>query len=204
MLPTVQLDPSLLNTAKNMVAKIVFNGSTAQKQDTARTVRTTYEFGYNYMAMKQGNNSFTEIPCFLKNLCSETVRAFNHAGQNLLPPPETFTNCIISIYDPGFKLQPHVDDHAAKMRAKGKGGYYFGDNVIGIVLKADTQGALYFIESPDDSEPAYNAAQAQQLQEQDGMAFLMNGKLRSEPYYHGVSDIKDQRISVTFRTVHFE
>jgi hypothetical protein len=171
MLPTVQLDQSMIDMTRNLVVRTVFNTNAVQRQETAQTIRTTYEFGYNYMAMKRGDFSFTQIPLFLKNLCAETIQAFNSAGQNSLPSPEDFTNYIISIYQPGFKLQPHVDDHATKMRSKGKSGYYFGDDVIGVVLKADTQGALYFIESPDDDDPVYDATRAPPLQERDGMAF---------------------------------
>jgi hypothetical protein len=42
-----------------------------------------------------------------------------------------------------------------------------------------------------------------ELDETKGLGFLLTGKLRYKPYYHGVSKVKKQRISVTFRTVEF-
>jgi hypothetical protein len=41
------------------------------------------------------------------------------------------------------------------------------------------------------------------LNEEVGTVYLLNGKYRRQPYFHGVSKVKDLRISVTFRSVIF-
>jgi hypothetical protein len=202
-LPMVVLDEGIIARTKDNLVRHVFGSGAKRDQRSRHTVRTTYEFGYNYAAMENGDFSFTPIPVFLKHLCAEAIRVFGTKNKEL-PPAEAFTNYIVSNYLPGFKLQAHVDEHEGKPKKDGSAlKYYFGENVLGVILKADRKGRLYFIKSPQNRHPRYDAEKAIPLPERAGLAFSLCGLFRREPYYHGVSEIADHRISVTCRTVHF-
>src|SRR5262249_11457518 len=96
------------------------------------------------------------------------------------------------LYGPGCILRPHIDINDSVGKERGY-NFRFGPDLVGVILKADSKGSLYFLDEHDKEVP---------LPEHDGAAFLLNGPTRDH-FKHGVSSIADSRLSVTYRTVEF-
>jgi hypothetical protein len=199
MIPTAKLDQQNINQV--IMHLNHYKKSTAAKlQNTNATLRETYNFGYDYFAMTRGDYSSTEIPNFLTDLCQHCIGSFgnpNHLGNY-----QEYNNVIVSMYYEGYCLEPHVDVDINDQITDGqKVDFYFGENVLGVVLVADSEGKFYI--SEDSSENYPNKSIFSYLDEEEGTVFLLQGKYRRYPYLHGVSKVKNKRISVTFRTVYF-
>jgi hypothetical protein len=67
-----------------------------------------------------------------------------------------------------------------------------------VVLQHYVTGQFYITRSPYAEEEKLI-----ELNEETGTAFLLSGDMRHKPHYHGVSEVTDLRISVTYRTVAF-
>jgi hypothetical protein len=198
MIPTAKLDQQTVNqviTHLNHYKK----HTKAQLQNTTNTLRETYNFGYDYFAMTNSDYSTTEIPSFLTELCQRCIEFF--ADSNLEKYQE-YNNVIVSMYYAGYQLEPHIDVDLNDQITDGKKvDFYFGESVLGVVLVPDIEGKFYISEASSDNNPSKPMFKA--LEEEQGTVFLLQGKYRRYPYLHGVSKVKNKRISVTFRTVYF-
>lgn len=163
-------------------------------QNSRRTNRNTREYGYSYFKMEKGDFSYTPPPEFLKALGIEICLALGH-------PPREFTNIILSIYEEGFHLSPHIDTNSSDPHHK---GYYFDENVYGIIIENDPTGHLYFIHDDVNSIPSLDSIPIYSLEEKPGTIFCLQESYRKAPYFHGVSKVSKQRISITFREVVFD
>lgn len=168
----------------------VLEGELAHQND-GRTNRLTKEFGYSFFKMERGDFTYTAPPPFLQELGYKVCEALDH-------PPKDFTNFIISLYEEGYILEPHVDVACSDPYH----GFYFDERVYGVILEIDPEGHLYFIKhegnepAPLDGRPVYS------LNEIPGMVFSLEGELRNAPYHHAVSRVANRRVSLTFRVVH--
>ncbi len=191
MIPTAKLDQQNINQV--MVHLNHYKKHTPAKlQNTTNTLRETYNFGYDYFSMTNGDYSTTEIPSFLTDLCQQCIESF---ADSKLGNYQEYNNVIVSIYAAGYHLEPHVDVDINDQTTDGKKvDFYFGENVLGVVLVPDVEGKFFIAEASSDAKSS--------LDEEAGTVFLLQGKYRRHPYLHGVSKVKNQRISVTFRTVH--
>lgn len=180
----------------------VSDGHRAVHQQTSTTNRVTLDYGYSFPAMRQGHLERHIPPQALTMLYNE-IAARLKADHPDLAIADNFDNCIISTFSQGHKVELHVDaNDAQKNRERGGLAFEFGDVIIGVVLRADTRGRLYFQHS-EDGKPEFDPEKAIYINEEDGLIYCMQGDVRHEPWYHGVSDIADERISLTFRTVRF-
>ena len=105
---------------------------------------------------------------------------------------------ILSYYGPGFHLEPHVD---VNIDNRENDPFYFNEKVYGIVIEPDEEGNLYFVKWDEEGLPPLGLEPVYNLSEKVGSVFCLEGPFRHQPYFHGVSDIKNRRISITFRTV---
>jgi len=160
-------------------------------QDTVRTQRKTREYGYSFFQMMNGNFTYAQPPEFLNELGKEVCKALGR-------PEIQFTNFILSLYEPGFHLEPHVDMDKSGFQNH---GFCWGEEVFGVIIEPDVTGHLYYVKyEGDDSVPPLNLNHVYELEENAGTVFMMKGKFRHAPYNHGVSEVSRHRISVTFRT----
>lgn len=163
-------------------------------QNDSRTQRDTRQYGFSFFKMLSGDFSYLPPPQFLQELGFEICKAFGHT------PPDEFTNIILSVYKKGFHLEPHVDVNSENLY--GSAPFYFGELIYGIVIEPDPTGHLYFAKwegeglvPPLDVEPVYS------LEEQAGTIYCLKGDFRKTPFFHGVTTVSNERISITFRTV---
>lgn len=171
-------------------------------QQGVYTNRKTDTFGYDYFKMADGDFTFTPIPEVLTKLCDKIHKAFAATGYNV-SGCDNYKNVIVSYYEQGYQLEPHIDVDSIYKSTNGKPvNFYFGEDILGVIVEADTQGGLYFVQSDDAAKVRQPHQQAiYSLEEAPGLAYLLTGKLRHAPYYHGVSAIQRSRMSITFRTV---
>lgn len=162
-------------------------------QDDGRTKRGTIEYGYSFFALESCDRSFRSIPSFFQDLGEIVCKELGHFAPQ-------FTNVILSVYNEGFHLEPHedVNDQMEEKRC-----YYFGNQVYGIVIEADSIGHLYFVKDEVNRIPPLDLPKIFEVKEEDGTVYCLTGDYRKFPYFHGVSKVGNKRISVTFRTVEF-
>ncbi len=86
-------------------------------QDDGRTRRDTREYGFSFFKMLEGGDSYDPPPLFLQELGRDICRVLGHE------PPSEFNNIILSYYEKGFYLEPHVDSDL-----------YFSERVYGIII----------------------------------------------------------------------
>lgn len=164
--------------------------------------RTTLNFGWNFVELEENHKVYIELPDVLKTLRSLVFKLFKDKiadGET----PETFNNAIVSIYETGHFLEPHIDCDFSRMKKKGL-CYSFGEAILGVIIEADEQGCLKFFFHDQEGKPNISQDSCIPIQEKSGMAFLIQGPLRYAPYYHGVSTVLKRRISITFRKVYFD
>lgn len=199
MIPTAKLDQQNIDQVITHLSHYKKH-TTARLENTKSTLRETYNFGYDYFAMTSGDHSATEIPSFLADLCQHCIESF--ANSNYLGNCQEYNNVIVSMYYAGYHLEPHIDVDVNDQMTDGKKvDFYFGENVLGVVLVPDVEGKFFISEASSDISP--NKPILSSLDEEAGTVFLLQGKYRRHPYLHGVSKVKNKRISVTFRTVYF-
>ena len=186
-MPTiVTVDAQFIDHARDMLGRGEHAGETTRASEHHREM---LEFGYGYQRLKQGDKSWTPIPDFLFQLCEESLKRLEMATGQKLPAASEYDNYIVSSYETGTRLRPHFD--VSQTTAK-YGGFYFGDPIVAVILKADTKGGLYF---------ETGSKTRMHVHETDGAAYLIDGDHRHK-YPHGV-DIETGRISVTCRRVIF-
>lgn len=188
-----EVENVLLQLNKNLSSGVI------HFQDTGLTVRKTCSFGYDFFSLIDNDKTFVEIPLYLQELCRSCIDAFP-ANFNL-GNAQNYLNVIVSFYNPGYVLEPHFDvDFSDRFIHDKHVDFYFGENVMGVILQADSQGRFYLLKSENNLQDRIPIVE---LNEDAGTVFLLQGVTRRKPYYHGVSLVAHSRISVTFRTVSF-
>lgn len=197
-------------------------------RQSSMTQRRTVEYGYHFQKLILDDIRTTQPPKILQDIYKKACAALSTQNPEIASSlPKDFNNVIISHYSPGDQLQPHIDvskryprlktvpmeKRGKKKRSGGKerrpqkrelnNPFYFGENVIGVVIKADQQGGLYLQEMRPKEKPQFDAQRATHIDEDDGTIFLLAGDGRHAPWQHGVSPILEERISITFRDVKF-
>lgn len=195
IIPTGQLDATYADSISRSIKAYVIERSMRSQSDPY-TVRDTLTFGYDYFSLIEGRVQFTAIPEYLQELCQNCIEALDQKYN--LGSYQDYSNIIISVYREGYHLQPHVDVDPSEDAT-----FYFGENVVGVVLESDSEGQLYFVEATSEMDAAGKKPLVV-LPENNGLVYLLNGTARRKPYFHGVTTVKKTRISVTFRTVKFK
>lgn len=203
-----RLDPDFIALKKAEILRLLadYNGGL---QETDHTRRTTFEFGHSYHRLKKGDKRVEPMPRVLVELLVAAIEVLQPRADHPIPNAKAFKNCIISVYEQGDQLEPHPDINETKPRmfAGGKkGGYYFGEDIISIIIEADDTGRLYFVEPGPKGRGKKDDSEILPVDEQIGTVLLMSGDLRFA-LNHGVTQLKPdrprRRISLTFRTVEF-
>ncbi|MCI5052792.1 MAG: hypothetical protein MRY21_06640 [Simkaniaceae bacterium] len=192
-IPTAILDSYVLEQYSEKITQEL--EEQLSKQNDGRTLRCTREYGYSFFKLENGDRCYIPPPHFLQELGAHVCLALGEE-------PVVFTNIILSQYDEGFYLEPHVDV-ACDYRYKSS-DFYFDEKVYGLVIDADTTGALYFVKWEGVGRPPLDLKPIYSLEEEAGVVFCLKDQLRHFPYFHGVSKVKNHRITLTFRTVSFE
>ncbi len=163
-------------------------------QNDGRTHRDTREYGYSFFKMEQGDFSYTPPPAFLNELAAYVCKSL---GQE----PQEFTQIILSLYEEGFHLEPHVDAHSSYRYDR---RFYFDENVYGLIIEPDSTGHLYFVRDDLHSIAPLGLPPVYSLEEKTGTTYCLQGSYRNIPYFHGVSKVSKRRVSITFRNVTIE
>lgn len=190
-LPTGLISQQILDGCKSQIEQLLAADVTHQLD--SRTNRMTREFGYSYFKLEQGDHSYVEPPDFLQELGNQICIALEH-------PCRKFTNVIVSLYEKDYHLEPHIDVSLENAT----NGFYFSEEVYGIIIEADETGHLYFISHCGEGPPPLNADPVFSIDEKPGMVFCLQGPLRNAPFHHAVSTVTNRRISITFREVFFK
>ena len=200
--PTARIADEFIIAARRLLENEVLGVCAPELITTRTTKRDMYFFGYGtYSCLVNDDFSFTQIPKFLHTL-SEHARAQLEAKTGQRPGDASpFNNCIISAYEPGFKLAPHIDAHKSKPAMSQEGRIFYYDDILGVVVEADEEGKLYLLDTPNIRDIASGTARKHFIEEEDGTVYLLNGAERL--FYHGVSDIKRRRLSIVFTHLRF-
>lgn len=190
-LPAGRISQEILDACKPQVEQLLAMDVAHQKD--GRTNRMTREYGYSYFKLEQGDHSYHKPPEFLQELGNQICQALEH-------PARIFTNVIVSLYEKGYHLEPHIDVSLENAT----NGFYFSEEVYGIIIEADEAGRLYFISHCGEDPPPLNADPVYAVDEKPGTVFCLQGPLRHAPFHHAVSTVTNRRISVTFRQVFFQ
>jgi len=200
MLPTSKICHKSVEEILALIQRNLFaiNGNF---QNNTKTIRKTYSFGYDFFSLLDNDRTFVPIPDYLQELCRLSINSFSQ--QYDLGEVQDYSNVIISYYQSGYKLEPHVDVDFSHQFTDGKHvNFYYGENVIGVILQPDDNGRLYILKA-NDINTIDQGDKVLELQEEVGTTYLLTGKYRRKPYYHGVNTVNNSRITVTFRTVKF-
>jgi hypothetical protein len=141
--------------------------------------------------MENGDFSYSPPPEFFNELGHILCQSLGHA-------PQEFTNIILSSYEGGFHLEPHIDINSSDHPNK---DYYFDENVYGIIIEADATGHLYIALDEENMIPPLDLPHVYAVDERPGTVFCLQGRYRKAPYFHGVTKVSKRRISITFRRV---
>ena len=202
-LPRGVLPPLQVSIAQSFV-ELLLAQQRPLYQITAETNRMSYSFGYDYFRMEVGDYTYAPIPGPLQVLLREGLESLKAVAKVKNSNPQAYQSCIVSIYQTGGQLEPHVDvDSPKDTSLVNPRDFFFGDEVIGVILEADRDGKFYLLESKSEGPQSYDRNRAIYLDEEAGTVFLLSGPRRRAPFFHGVSPVKGRRISVTYRTVSF-
>ena len=170
-------------------------------QNSEKTSRKTYSFGYNYFSLLEKNRNYTLIPNYLYELCQACIDSF--PKEMNLGNAHDYKNAIVSFFEPGYCLEPHYDADVDRYSEGKMVDFHFGEHILGVILEADSRGKLYIVKTDNEAQ-RFNAKKILELDEKVGTTYLMTGAYRHKPYYHGVSLVSRFRVSVTFRTINFD
>jgi hypothetical protein len=160
----------------------------------AKHYRETIDFGKVFPALEEGCLTERPIPDFIAEIRNQLFQVFKHQiNENV--SAEDYDNCIITIYQPGNGIAPHIDRNFEWSSKNENRKYYFGESIIGLIVEPDTVQSLYF-ENPEVGEKSRFY-----LDEKPGSAFLFQGSLRNQ-WKHGLLPVERERISMTFRRVY--
>uniref|UniRef100_A0A7S4G1S8 Fe2OG dioxygenase domain-containing protein n=1 Tax=Eutreptiella gymnastica TaxID=73025 RepID=A0A7S4G1S8_9EUGL len=162
--------------------------------------RKTINFGWDFVGLERGEKTWIEFPEEIATLRDAVVAAL---APHAPGPGAQYDNVIVSIYGPGEGLQAHFDRDERADRGISR-IYYFGEQVLGVVLVPDEEGHLQYQHHPAKGEkPPPDSPVLFALPEEVGTCFCMQGQVRHWPYYHSVSAVAQKRVSLTIRTTHF-
>ncbi len=155
--------------------------------------RETIDFGKVFPALEEGRLEEKPIPPFIVEIRNQLFEKFKEKlDEN--DRPEDYDNIILTIYQSGDGIAPHIDRNLEwALRAEDR-KYYFGESIIGLIVEPDTLQSLFF------QNPALGEESRFYLNEEQGTAFLFQGELRHK-WKHGLLPIENRRISITFRKV---
>jgi hypothetical protein len=188
-LPMGQLSPQVLQEFQPKIRELL-DKADIHLQDDTRTKRKTLEYGYRFHNMVEKDFSYKIPPQLLIDLGDAVCDALHE-------PPESFSNYIVSLYEPGFQLEPHADADLSNLQEY---GFYFDEKIFGVIIEPDPSGSLYLAHyDGNDFPPPLDLNPRYPLPEKPGTVFVLKGEYRHKPYYHGVSGISKSRITVTFR-----
>lgn len=159
----------------------------------AKYYRETIDFGKVFPALEEGRVIERPIPPFVSEIRDRLFEVFQsrmHEGDRA----EDYDNCIITIYQSGDGIAPHIDRNLEWANKREERKYYFDESIIGLVIEPDSLQSLYF------ENPKVGEASRFYLDEKRGTAFLFQGPLRNE-WKHGLLPIAHRRVSMTFRKV---
>lgn len=159
----------------------------------AKYYRETIDFGKVFPALEEGHIIERPIPDFIAEIRNQLFHIFKNQIKEDATA-EAYDNCIITIYQSGNGIAPHVDRNFEWASKNEKRKYYFDDSIIGLIVKPDIVQSLYF-ENPNDEEQSRFY-----LKEKAGFAFMFQDSLRNE-WKHGLLPVTQERISMTFRRV---
>lgn len=174
-----------------------------------RTTRETWNFGnsFYHVAEESGLPEHFDPPQWLEELGRDVVQQY----AEFLPEGYTVDNYIVSVYEAGHELTPHFDfgrdntpHHNKYPYNKGDLKFYYDDYVFGLIVSPDSEGKLYWLyDSSEDSLPKTPQEPHFILDEKEGDTYFFKDNFRKHPWYHGVSKVKDRRVSITFRLTKF-
>jgi len=149
--------------------------------------------GKCFQLSKRGGLKKGPFPPFIVEIRNQLFEKFKEElDENDLP--EDYDNIILTIYQSGDGIAPHIDRNLEwALRAENR-RYYFGESIMGLIVEPDTMQSLFF------QDPAVGEESRFHLNEEQGTAFLFQGELRHK-WKHGLLPIENRRISITFRKV---
>ncbi len=159
----------------------------------AHYYRETIDFGKVFHALEKGRLVERPIPAFIAGIRNQVFELF----KDQLDPKDCaldYDNCIVTMYQPGDGIAPHIDRNLTWAQMKEERTYYFDESIIGLIVEPDTVQNLFF------ENPKIGESSRFYLEEKPGTAFLFKGTLRHE-WKHGLLPVKKGRISMTFRKV---
>ncbi len=159
----------------------------------ARYYRETIDFGKVFPALEEGYIIERPIPDFVAKIPNQLFQIFqNQMDENITA--DDYDNCIITIYQSGNGIAPHIDRNWEWADKDENRKYYFGDSIIGLIVEPDVTQSLYF------EDPKIGEKSRFYLEEKPGTAFLFQDSLRNA-WKHGLLPVERERISMTFRRV---
>jgi len=179
-----------------------------------RNTRLTINYGWNSFRSDDEKRHYIKPPEWLVKLGNRVKGKF----ADKVPEDAKIDNYIISIYGKGDGLKPHFD--FAKNNEpfekqypcnQSRGGFYYEDCIFGLIVKADKKGGktadksgkLYWMYDNSGEHPKDDATKLFECEESPGMVYFFNGEIRNFPFFHGVSPVGEERISITFRSTGF-
>lgn len=155
--------------------------------------RETIDFGKVFPALEEGFLIERPIPPFIADIRNQLFQLFkNQINEGITA--DDYDNCIVTIYQAGNGIAPHIDRNYEWANRSRDRKYYFDESVIGLIVEPDTVQSLYF------EDPKVGEKSRFYLEEKSGTAFLFKGVLRNE-WKHGLLPVERERISMTFRRV---
>lgn len=165
-IPQSHLHPDILSEFATDIAEEV--NKNFNYQNDQRTRRNTREYGYSFFKMLNGDFTYSTPPQFLQELGTHICQSFGHDSVN-------FTNIILSYYENGFSLEPHVDVNEKDLY--GNAPFYFDEKVYGIIIESDSSGHLYFVKWENGLVPPLGLFPIYSLEESPGLVFCLEGDL---------------------------
>jgi hypothetical protein len=132
---------------KHVSVPIDASGGVGHMQNDTRTLRRTVQFGYNFFRLENGDRAYYQPPEVIRQLGREVQLRFGKSCDK----NKEFNNIIISSYEGGYQLEPHLDTGLEDLFQK---KYCFAESVYGVILVPDTDGCLYFIKDKSSRVPA--------------------------------------------------
>lgn len=183
----VDLPETLLETIRSL------NEEIKHTWPNAKYYRETIDFGKVFPALEEGYMIERPIPDFIAEIRNQLFQIFKNQINEDVTADE-YDNCIITIYQSGNGIAPHIDRNFEWASKNENRKYYFGDSVMGLIVEPDMTQSLYF------EDPKIGEKSRFYLEEKPGTAFLFQDSLRNE-WKHGLLPVAQERISMTFRRV---
>src|SRR5262249_26693278 len=105
--------------------------------------RQTLEFGKSFSALERGEVIEKPLPEYLETVRKHLFTLFQ--VQLGLRDVNDLDNTIVSIYKKGDGIPAHIDRANQPARDGRERNYYFGDCILGYIVRPDTRESLYFV-----------------------------------------------------------